>query len=325
MTCQYKYNIVCIANDDYAQHTGVMLSSLLEHSSCPCQIFLLTNALADCNKRKLEDVVKQYPESTILFIENNNTEWNFPGFSIGGNVKKWNPIMYIKLFLPSLLPSTIDRVLFLDADLIINTDIKDLYEMDLSKCIIAAAEDWKYSYFHKERLKLQPEAYYINSGVMMVNLSQWRKLNQQSPIKQFMINNKDYIINDQDAFALYFQNKIQYISQKWNATTYYFERKPRVYDKYLPIVNDIRKNPYIIHFCEPIKPWYRECRHPYKKLYKKYLKQTPWKNYKFPSCELHFGKPAWRYIVKHWLNLYHLRQDDWAMISLKEQYKHEKK
>ena len=317
-----KYNVVCIANDDYAQHAGVMLSSLLAHTSCPCQIFLLTDSLTNNNKKRLEDIVKQHSESTISFIENKSTEWNFSEFSIGENIKKWNPIMYMKLFLPSLLPNTIDRVLFLDVDLVINTDIKPLYEMDLSKCIIAAAEDWKYSYFHKERLNLPPEAHYINSGVMLVNLNQWRKLNQQFPIKQFMIDNKESIINDQDAFALYFQDKIQYISQQWNVTTYYFERKPRIYEKYLPLVNNIRKNPYIIHFCEPIKPWFKECRHPYRKLYKKYLKQTPWRNYKFPSCGLHFGKPAWRYVVKHWLNQCNLRHDDWAMISLKKLYKY---
>ena len=310
-----KYNVVCIANDDYAQHAGVMLSSLLAHASCPCQIFLLTDSLTDNNKKKMEDILKQHSESTISFVENNSAEENFSEFSTGENIKKWNPIMYMKLFLPSLLSDTIDRVLFLDVDLVINTNIKPLYEIDLSKCIIAAAEDWKYSYFHKERLKLPPEAHYINSGVMMVNLNQWRKLNQQYPIKQFMIDNKEYIINDQDAFALYFQDKIQYISQQWNVTTYYFERKPRIYEKYLPLVNNIRKNPYIIHFCEPIKPWFKECKHPYRKLYKKYLKQTPWKNYKFPSCGLHFGKPAWRYVVKHWLNKLHLRHDEWSMVS----------
>lgn len=308
------YNIVCITDDLYAQHAGVMMASLFTHTLKPCRIFVLTNSLTLENKNKLRSIVTKSQYSTIQFIEKNDVEWYFNDFSTGENVKKWSSTMYLKLFMPLLLPVTIDRALFLDVDIVINSNIMNLYEMDLTKCVIAAAEDWKYSIIHKDRLKLPSEAHYINSGVMMVNLNQWRKLNQQFPIRQFMTDNKECIINDQDVFALYFQGNIQYISQKWNVTTYYFERNPRIYDKFLPLINDIRKNPYIIHFCEPIKPWFKECRHPYRRLYKQYLKQTPWKNYKFPSCGLYLGKPAWRYVVKYWLNKLHLRYDEWMMI-----------
>lgn len=82
-------------------------------------------------------------------------------------------------------------------------------------------------------------------------------------------------------------------------------------------VDEVRSNPFIVHFCEPIKPWFKECRYPYRYLYKKYLKATPYKSYKFISCDSHFGKPSWRYIVKHWLNVLGLRNDGWSMVYLK--------
>mgnify|MGYP001074755902 CR=1 FL=1 len=315
-----EYNIVCITDDLYAQHTGVMIASLLVHSSKPCRIFVLTNSLTEDNKNKLKSVVEQSQYSTIQFIEEYDARWTFKEFSTGENIKKWNSIMYLKLFMPLLLPSTLNRVLFLDGDIIINSDIKDLYGMDLKKCVIAAAEDWKYCYFHKERIGLLSDECYINSGVMVINIEAWRNLEKRYPIMTFMIKYKDIIINDQDVFALYFKNYIQYISQKWNVTTYYFERKPRINDKFLMSLNEIRETPLIIHFCEPIKPWFKECRHPYRKLYKKYLKQTPWNNYKFLSCGSHLGKPAWRYVVKHWLNRMNLRHDDWAMVKINSNY-----
>ena len=216
------FNIVCITDDNYAQHAEVMLYSLLSHSSCPCKIFILTNSLNDENKNKLRKIVMNYNNNSIQFIEKNSTELNLSDYSNGNEERKWSPIMYMKLFMINLLPINIERILFLDVDLIVNDDIKELYTTNIDECIIAAAEDWKYSYFAKERLGLTYDEYYIISGVMLINIARWREKEIHLPIKQFMINNQKLFINDQDVIATYFKNEIQYISQEWNVTTFYF-------------------------------------------------------------------------------------------------------
>lgn len=316
MKVQELYNVVCIADDLYAMHAGVMLSSLLYHSTQPCRVFLFTTNMQEQNRQKLEETVKLHEGSQIHIMDVDIEKWDINKLSKGECIKAWNLIMYLKLLMPRILPHDIDRVLFLDVDMVINSDISDLYNIDFQNNVIVGCEDWKYCYIHKERLGLAQDDCYINSGVVMVNLSKWRTLDKINPVDVFMLNHKDKILNDQDAFALYFRGEVRYIDQKWNATTFYFERKPRIADKYLPILDEVRKSPKIIHFCEPIKPWFKECRHPYRKLYHKFLKQTPWKDFRYPSCKTHFGKPAWRYIAKHWLNLLGLRHDDWSMIKL---------
>lgn len=308
------YNIVCITNEEYIQHTAVMLVSLFETNAWHAfRIYVITPGLSSSSSERLQSIVPLDSKLVILtesHLMTLGTHYN----EVGG--KSWNPIMYLKLFMPQIINEDVHRLLFLDVDMIINTDIEKIYNLNLGDNVLAGAEDWKYSVDHRKRLGLNDDDAYINSGVMVVNVDAWKIFDRKNSMKQFLIENEESIRNDQDAFALYFKGKILYIDQRWNTTTYFFERKPRIFDKYLEDLETVRRSPYIIHFCEPIKPWFRECRHPYRHLYRKYLGMTPWKEYHYPSCGLHFGKPAWRYVVKHWLNVLGFRHDDWSMVTL---------
>lgn len=309
------YNIVCISDEIYAQHTAVMLTSLFyTNKERAFRVFVLTQGLSKETIARLESIIPKSSNLIVITKTNEELPITTNNNELGG--KSWNPIMYLKLFMPKIVGEEIHRLLFLDVDMVINANIDSLYNVEFNG-VIMGAEDWKYCDRHKSRLGLDKKDMYINSGVMVVDIDKWREYEKEKPMCIYLDIYKELIKNDQDAFALYFKGKIEYISQQWNVTTYYFERKPRIFDKYLPILEELRTNPFIIHYCEPIKPWFKECRHPYRFLYKKYLKQTPWHNYKFPSCGTHFGKPAWRYLIKHWLNILDMRHDDWAMITLK--------
>ena len=308
-------NIVFITDDNYCQHAAVMLESLLQtNGECQFVFYCLSFSLKLGNKEKLSAISNK--GSKIIFIEIKDDLGFLKKLETGADIKQWNPIMYLKCFMHLLLPISVDRLLFLDVDMVINHDIGELYKIDLKENIIAGVDGWKYSYLHKRRIGLDENGNYINSGVMIIDVTKWRDLEEKYRMSDFLLANKDIIINDQDALALYFKDKIAYIDQRWNVTSYWFEKKPRILDKYLGQLDDIRRNPYIIHFCEPIKPWFKECRHPYAYLYKKYLRLTPWSNYLYPTCGSHFGKPAWRYLVKQWLNDIGLRNDDWAMVKV---------
>lgn len=286
-----SFNIVCISDEAYAQHTAVMLASLFDtNREKKFQIFILTQGLSTITITQLKSIVPENSQLQVITKTNKELPIIANNNELGG--KYWNPIMYLKLFMPRFLGENVHRLLFLDVDMVINADIAPLYNIELKDNIIAGAEDWKYSIDHKIRIGLNKDAMYINSGVMVVDIDKWRKYENKNPISQYLEIHRDSIQNDQDAFALYFQNKIKYINQQWNVTTYYFERKPRVFNKYFPILEELRTNPFIIHYCEPIKPWFKECKHPYRFLYKKIsktnamaqlqisqLQNTLWKTY----------------------------------------------
>lgn len=271
------YNIVCVSDEGYSQHAAVMLESLFEtNTDKQFKIFYLAYKLKETTKEKLRHQCNKH-NNEIFFIEDNYDI--IKGFKVG----QWNSIMYLKLLTPEYLPKEINKYLFLDVDMVINADINPLYNYELNNNIIAACEDIPDCILHKKRLGLPSTANYINSGVIVVDLEKWRRKNI-SWIEYMRINNIDFI-NDQDVIASYFMNEICILPIKWNMVTFYYMRKPKIFDKYLETLKEDKKKPGIIHFACPIKPWYKDCTHPFSNLYHKYLSHTAWKNYKFPYYE----------------------------------------
>ena len=217
--------------------------------------------------------------------------------------------MYFKLLIPQLLPSTEKRCLFLDVDMVVHDDITSLYEWNLGDKVIAAAEDMSDCVAFKPRLGLKDTDLCINSGVMVCDLEKWRLMEQEQPIMTYATNIISIIVNEQDVLACYFRDKIALLPIRWNMTTFYFNRKPKIFSKYLPELEAAKRFPGIIHFAAPIKPWFKDCQHPYRKLYKKYLMLTPWKKYHFPIFEQLTPWGRVKKTIRNWLNSHNLMKD----------------
>ncbi len=303
------YNIVCVADESYAQHAAVLLVSLFEtNKTHQFDVYLFTFMMTEETKKKLHELVQYYGQK-IHIIEDTYNLAHLDQMNTATSHKSWNSIIYFKLFILRYLPCAAMRCLFLDVDMVIRTDIAPLYEMDLRGAVIAGCEDYLYSISHRERLHLKYTAKYINSGVMVIDLAAWQKMEAERPMVDFLHSVKTQVSNEQDVIALYFQNHIIYIHYKWNATTFCFQRIPRIFPKYSPQLDEVRNHPCIIHFCEPVKPWFRECKHPYKWVYRKYLSLTPWKKDRFPSCKRVGKLSARKYLLRYWLNRLRVLKD----------------
>lgn len=307
------YNIVCIADEGYAQHTAVMLASLVDHNRDKhFRVFLLSPDMSATSAAKLQSVLDANG-SALCLINNDGKSFGIDRLE----TSTWNAVMYLKTFLPQLLPSDVERCLFMDVDMIVRHDIAPLYSLPLHGCLLAGCEDNVNSMGLKLHLGLAPTEKYINSGVMVVDVKAWREEEKRRPMADFLQSHAHLIVNDQDAIALYFKGLIRYITDlRWNAVTFAFQRFPRVMPCYYDQLEAVRQNPYIVHFCEPVKPWYRECRHPYGSLYRSYLEQTPWRGAQLPSCGTLYGHTMLWYRVCCWLNRIGLRRDYWYETPL---------
>lgn len=273
------YNIVIVSNEGYIQHAAVMLTSLFcTNRGKHLVVYLLTDGITPQTECKLREVCKTYGVELNVITCGINNLGDFP-------VGQWQPIMYFKLLIPQLLPFRENRCLFLDVDMIVHDDITTLYHWNLQDKVIAAAEDIPDCIAFKPRLGLKDTDLYVNSGVMVCNLEKWRQMEQKQPVMKYATSIIHNIVNEQDVIACYFKDKIALLPIRWNMTTFYFNRQPKIFVKYLYELDGAKKYPGIIHFSAPIKPWYKDCQHPYRKLYKQYLKLTPWRNYKFSFYE----------------------------------------
>lgn len=275
------YYIVIVTDESYVQHAAVMLTSLFEtNRGKRFHVHVLTNGLSQESESRISALCRKYDSFLAKHICSDAKIKDLP-------VGQWSTMMYYKLYIPTILPQEAERCLFLDVDMVINADIAELYNIELSDNVIAAAEDIPDCILHKQRIGLSQNDLYINSGVMVCDLKKWRILEYSQPIFNFTRSVATKIQNEQDVIAMYFKDRIKALPIRWNMVTFYFMRKPKIFDKQLPQLKEAKRNPGIIHFACPIKPWFRDCNHPFGYLYRQYLQLTPWydAHHRFPIFE----------------------------------------
>ncbi len=278
--------IVTTSDDKYAPPLGVMLTSLFENcSSChQVEVYIIDGGISPLNKEKILRIAEKY-RATIRFLTPNKDE--FEGFA---TVEYLNNTTYYRLAIPDLVDASIDKVLYLDCDLVIKEDISKLWNIDISSYYLAAVEDTgveNCTIFHdtKNRLKIPAEKKYFNSGVMVINLLLWRKDQIHHKIVDFITHNPDKIVlADQDGLNAFLFDKWLPLPIRWNQQPFLYEMVQKNTDPgFIEAIN----NPGIIHFCGESKPWDYTGEHPLKKEYANYLAMTEWE-----SCDVSVILPA---------------------------------
>ncbi len=80
---------------------------------------------------------------------------------------------YYRLFMTELLPQ-FDKIIYLDGDVIVKTDIKELYDYDLGTNLVAASRIL-YDTDRSQLGLMDVKNTYFNSGVMLINGKLWRE------------------------------------------------------------------------------------------------------------------------------------------------------
>lgn len=170
--------------------------------------------------------------------------------------------MYFRLFAPELLPDSLDRILYLDPDLVVINSLSDLYSMDFEgSSFIAATHVQKFfRKFNAHRLNLEENTPYINTGVLLMNLEVLRKEHSGDAIRSYIRENRrKLLLPDQDVFtALYGQKtKIADASLYNLGETYLITHK--MTGQMTDISLDwIRQNTVIVHYYGKNKPWKKD-------------------------------------------------------------------
>lgn len=183
--------------------------------------------------------------------------------------------MYYRLLAFKLLPQDLDRILYLDPDILVINPIKELYNTDLEDYLFAAVYHDLISVKEINKLRLIPyeiEAYY-NSGVLLMNLELQRKLIDEKEIFDFVEKNRTKLIMpDQDILNALYSKKIKSLDEKlYNYDARYY-RYYKLKSNKLWDMDHVIRNTVIIHFCGKKKPWTTDYSGRFHALYKHYEK-----------------------------------------------------
>ncbi|MGR5154517.1 glycosyltransferase family 8 protein [Photobacterium swingsii] len=253
-------------DDNYVDYCCVFITSCLTYNNA--HFHILHNGL---NEARIEQIKLSISDKgSVSFYEvDSNSFKNMPVSN------QWPEAIYYRILIPQLLPSSVERVLYCDCDVMIRGSIDELWNIELEGYSIAAVEDVLSPIAPmSERLGCNPNLGYFNSGVMLLNVDYWRKNNVTDLALNYIQENLDTIKHpDQDALNYVLNKSWKRIHYKWNFLSSYqnlYYDKEHLYSDYL---KKIKNFPIIIHF-SGVKPWSSKCRSIYKYEYVKFMKNS---------------------------------------------------
>lgn len=278
-------NVIYSSDDNYAQHLGVSIYSLLNTNRKFKKIcvYIIDNGIKDENKKKINQLVDEFHNSQLIYISFDcwkdklhlNMEWNISLSS------------YARLFVGSMLPNEVERVLYLDCDMIICDSLISLWETDLSDKVMGAVQD-SVENQTKAAVDLKPEQPYFNAGMLLINLAAWRRENTEESCLDFIDKHGGRVRHhDQGVLNGVLSGKVYFLPLSCNLMTihYIFNRKQIIsyYGENAQFWSDseikyAKSKPIILHYTPSFttRPWVKGCCHPLAHLYWDNLVHTPW-------------------------------------------------
>ena len=253
---------------------GVVITSVgINVTSDDVMMYLLHNGLKRSTVKRLQKIADRYNVG-LRFLEIDLEI--LKDCPTNEKIHYGNIMMYARLLLSSMLPD-LDKVIYLDCDLVVCKDLKSLWETDVNDVAVAMVPDLWYQ--DKGTLRrLGINNYYLNSGVIVMNLDYWRKHDVQNRLLSYIVDKgNELIYNDQDALNVILKDERRQLPVKYNVTPHHFLKNSDNYPKEMhEEIREARIVPIIFHFLGKIKPWSLGCYVPGKQLFKKYQKASGW-------------------------------------------------
>lgn len=263
-------SILVTIDANYIEPLKVMLKSMfLNNLEERFQIFLMHSRLNDDQVHGIAGFVER--NGHILSEVKIGEEC----FCDAPVVKHYTKEMYYRLLAFRYLPTELDRILYLDPDILVINPIRSLYDIDLSGWLYAAAYHDIILAREINRLRF-PEynikAYY-NSGVLLMNLDLLRTRVDEEEIYEFVRKHKNtLILPDQDILNSLYSQDIKKLDELiYNYDVRFYRYRPIIPKKRLTM-DSIINNTVILHFCGKRKPWHKNYTGAFHSLYKHYQK-----------------------------------------------------
>ena len=271
--------VVFAANDRYAPYAGVAIQSILCHADPgkEYRIYVLHTSVSPTHIAALEGMSAGSVTVRCLNITD-----------IMDTVQTPLPVVYTlsveayyRILIPEL-PELQDYpfVIYLDCDVIAFSDIAGIVPHDMGDKLLSGVLDHAMNNA-KDRERLARDyqvdaAQYINSGVLVFNVPQWRKESTTRQCFDFLgsIPSGKFVYMDQDIINAVCKGRILYRDASWNYSWYWIYGDKVTVARCKPITDEVGDNINILHFDAPFKPW-SSFEYPLACCFWKYAAQTP--------------------------------------------------
>jgi len=304
--------VLCASDENYVRPLAVMLHSAASHLAVGkhLHVVLLDAGISPSSLVGLRETLIDLPV-TIDILK--------PDLAAVADLATSHHITqaaYLRLMAATLLPESIERVIYLDSDVLVQDDLSRLWELPIGDDYCLAAVDISCPFVDARTIRdddrreckpwlgelapirnwrqlgIDGSAHYFNSGVLVLNLRQWRADQIQPKLFACLRDNAaDVFCWDQYALNVVFAGRWSALPPRWNQGSHIFEYPSADHS---PIPRDdflsMRDNPAIIHYTTEFKPWEHRPFHPRRELYYRHLDQTAWAGWRPEKPKFKFRK-----------------------------------
>lgn len=257
---------VCFVSDDkFVPVLGVSLNSIIQNAKedSNYDIIVLTKDITRPNIDLLTEMVSKRSNFSLRFFDISELVEGYK-FYVRTRFMEYT---YYRLLIPTLL-TEYEKIIYLDCDVVVNCDISELFNKNVTGFYLAAALDvnvliWQslryiqfdYEYYEKVLGLTQPGRYF-QAGVLLLNLGLMRQGRLHEDLLYHALN-MHYKWMDQDILNICCKDKVKLIGFEWNCTpsldgmtNYYSDGLGSQYSGYI----SAKENPKIIHYAAGTLP-----------------------------------------------------------------------
>ncbi|CEN55999.1 glycosyltransferase family 8 protein [Candidatus Methylopumilus turicensis] len=269
-----KYNIVFASDRGYLPHLSVALASLIDsNSEVTLNIYIINTDIKSDEWLNLIGLDTQR-RHTFFNAQINDNE--LVDLVTNYHFTKAN---YYRLFIDDIVP--FDKALYIDSDVLVNGSLAGLWNTNVDDFYLAAVEEPGFFTRHND-LEMDLNAKYFNSGVMLLNLNAWRKNEVRKRVLEFVRRKPEAIqYVDQCGLNSIVNGNWLSVSPKYNMQNAILDMEKHARNAHYDFddIDYAVTSPVVIHFTGSSKPWHLLNKHPFKKKYWNYLRQTTYKRF----------------------------------------------
>ena len=166
-------NIGFVIDNNYCKYTAVVIASILKSGKDNEYAFHIIHdgSISQYNKDKINEL-KKIKDFSITYYAQNKELHHEQRKDTRSDIPM---VTNYRMMISSILKD-IEKIIFMDADLIVVNDIKELWDIDVENYYIAccSSESSPFIDDYKKEIGIPNEYNYCNTGVMLANLKKWR-------------------------------------------------------------------------------------------------------------------------------------------------------
>ena len=272
-----RLDIVYATDNNFIDVLYASIASLYDtNGDLNLDIWIIGEKISDLNKDKINNLSKEYNQKEVNWIENCEVPYQV-------KLDRGSASQYSRLMIGSILPDSIKKALYLDADTIILSNLVELFNVCFENKIVIGVSD-VINAEYKKILNIPEDKAVFNTGVLLIDLEKWRIEQIESKLFDVICKFKGNVIQgDVGILNAVLYDSYKEINPKFNYMTIFedmayedmlvFKKPVNYYSK--KEIEDARNNIVIRHYTTCFlskRPWQHGSKVAHLEEFKKYYK-----------------------------------------------------